>query len=76
MKSGVTSSSSDCTYDIGNYIGQPIDSATKKAVLTNCWVPPKKHQFPFSEKKRKMKQNIGMPVTNIWRTFLGSLFQM
>lgn len=40
--------SSEFSRDVGNYIGQPIDNFTKKALLENPWIPPADYKFPFS----------------------------
>lgn len=36
------------TYDIGNYVGKPIDDLTRRNILLHPWMPDKDYKFSFS----------------------------
>lgn len=44
------------TFDIGNYVGKPVDRFTKFGLLQNHWQPPKNYSFPFSIHKKGGKE--------------------
>ena len=40
-------------YDLGQYIGTPVDDLTEKNLILNPWVPPKNYGFPYSIRIKK-----------------------